>query len=73
MARVRGILECSTGNYLCFLPRHIGMHKNASQLPVLRTMRHALTVQHDVSLKKRRVALHIIGGLAQANRPQVHA
>jgi hypothetical protein len=73
MARVHGILKRSTGNYSCFLPRRVSVRKNASRLPALRTARHALAVQCDVSLKQCRVALHIIGGLAQANRPQVHA
>jgi hypothetical protein len=73
MARVRGVLEHSAGDYSRFLPRRIGMRKNASRLPALRTAHHALVVQCDVSLKQHRVALHIIGGLAQANRPQVRA
>jgi hypothetical protein len=73
MARVRGILERSAGDYLRFLPHRIGVRKNASRLPVLCTTCHALAVQHNVSLKKCRVALHIIGGLAQANHPQVRA
>lgn len=71
--RVRGVLERSAGDYSRFLPRRVGVRKNASRLPALRTARHALAVQRDVSLEQRRVALHIIGGLAQADRPQVRA
>jgi hypothetical protein len=73
MARVHGILERSAGDYSRFLPHRVGVRKNALWLPVLRTAHHALAVQCDVSLKQCRVALHIIGGLAQANRPQVRA
>jgi hypothetical protein len=73
MARVRGVLEHSAGDYSHFLPRRVGVRKNASWLPALCTACHALAVQHDVSLKQCCVVLHIIGGLVQANRPQVRA
>ncbi|KAI0297588.1 hypothetical protein B0F90DRAFT_880969 [Multifurca ochricompacta] len=71
-ARVRSVLERSAGDYSRFLPRYVGMRKSASRPPALRTARHALASQRDVSLDQRRVALHIIGGLAQP-RHQVRA
>jgi hypothetical protein len=64
-ARVRSVLERGAGDYSRFLPRHVGVRKNIS---ALRTARHALAVQRDVSLDQRRVALHIIDGLAQPRR-----
>ena len=67
-ARVRSVLERSAGDYSRFLPRRVGVRKSASRPPALRTARHALAVQRDVSLAQRRVALHIIGGLAQPRR-----
>jgi hypothetical protein len=72
-ARVRNVLERSAGDYSRFLPRRVGVRKNASRMPALRTARHALAVRRDVSLDQRRVALHIIGGLAQPHRSQVRA
>lgn len=63
-ARVRSVLERSAGDYSRFLPRRVGVRKSASRPPALRTARHALAAQRDVSLAQRRVALHIIGGLA---------
>jgi len=70
-ARVRSVLERSAGDYSRFLPRRVGVRKSASSLPALRTARHALAVQRDVSLEQRRVALHIIEGLTQPHQPQV--
>ncbi|KAH9166895.1 hypothetical protein EDB89DRAFT_2000710, partial [Lactarius sanguifluus] len=67
-ARVRSVLERSAGDYSRFLPRSVGVRKSPSRPPVLRTARHALAAQRDVSLAQRRVALHIIGGLAQPGR-----
>jgi hypothetical protein len=67
-ARVRSVLERSAGDYSRFLPRRVGVRKSASRPPALRTARHALAAQRDVSLAQRRVALHIIGGLAQPRR-----
>ncbi|KAH9059121.1 hypothetical protein EDB87DRAFT_830261 [Lactarius vividus] len=67
-ARVRSVLERNAGDYSRFLPRTVGVRKSASCPPVLRTARHALAAQRDVSLDQRRVALHIIGGLAQPGR-----
>ncbi|KAH9070700.1 hypothetical protein EDB83DRAFT_2367667 [Lactarius deliciosus] len=67
-ARVRSVLERSAGDYSRFLPRTVGVRKSASSPPVLRTARHALAAQRDVSLAQRRVALHIIGGLAEPGR-----
>ncbi|KAI0253272.1 hypothetical protein BJV78DRAFT_1195510 [Lactifluus subvellereus] len=67
-ARVRSVLERSAGDYSRFLPRRAGVRKNVSRLSALRTARHALAVQRDVSFDQRRVALHIIGGLAQPRR-----
>ncbi|KAH8993934.1 hypothetical protein EDB92DRAFT_1851745 [Lactarius akahatsu] len=67
-ARVRSVLERSAGDYSRFLPRTVGVRKSASTPPALRTARHALAAQRDVSLAQRRVALHIIGGLAQPGR-----
>ncbi|KAI9444529.1 hypothetical protein H4582DRAFT_1909483 [Lactarius indigo] len=67
-ARVRTVLERSAGDYSRFLPRYVGVRKSASRPPVLRTARHALAAQRDVSLTQRRVALHIIGELAQPGR-----
>ena len=72
-ARVRSVLERSAGDYSRFLPRHVGVRKSASRLPALRTARHALAVQRDLSLEKRRVALHIIEGLTRPHQPQVRA
>ncbi|KAH9041338.1 hypothetical protein EDB85DRAFT_1922541 [Lactarius pseudohatsudake] len=66
-ARVRSVLERSAGDYSRFLPHTVGVRKSASP-PPLRTARHALAAQRDVSLAQRRVALHIIGGLAQPSR-----
>lgn len=66
-ARVRSVLERSAGDYSRFLPRTVGVRKSASP-PAFRTARHALAAQRDVSLAQRRVALHIIGGLAQPGR-----
>ena len=71
-ARVRSVLERNAGDYSRFLPRRVGVRKSASRPPALRTARHALAAQRDVSLAQRRVALHIIGGLAQP-RHQVNA
>jgi len=70
-ARVRSVLERSAGDYSRFLPRHVGVRKSASPLPALRTARHALAVQRDLSLEQRRVALHIIEGLTQPHQSQV--
>jgi hypothetical protein len=70
---VRSVLERSAGDYSRFLPRRVGVRKDASRLPALRTARHALAVQRDVSLDQRRVALHIIEGLARPRHPQVDA
>lgn len=70
-ARVRSVLERSAGDYSRFLPRRVGVRKSASSLPALRTARHALAVQRDLSLEQRRVALHIIEGLTQPHQPQV--
>ncbi|KAH8987758.1 hypothetical protein EDB86DRAFT_3104941 [Lactarius hatsudake] len=67
-ARVRSVLERSAGDYSRFLPRTVGVRKSPSSPPALRTARHALAAQRDVSLAQRRVALHIIGGLAQPGR-----
>ncbi len=67
-ARVRSVLERSAGDYSRFLSRRVGVRKSASRPPVLRTARHALAGQRDVSLAQRRIALHIIGGLAQPRR-----
>ena len=67
-ARVRSVLERSAGDYSRFLPRRVGVRKSVSRPPALRTARHALAAQRDVSLAQRRVALHIIGGLAQPRR-----
>jgi hypothetical protein len=69
-ARVRSALERSAGDYSRFLPRRVGVRKDVSRLSPLRTARHALAVQRDVSLNQRRVALDIIDGLAQPRRPQ---
>lgn len=66
--RVRGVLERRAGDYSRFLPRQVGVRKNGLRLPPLRTARHALATQRDVSLEQRRVALHIIGGLLQPRR-----
>lgn len=72
-ARVRSVLERNAGDYSRFLPRRVGLRKtDDSRLPALRTARHALATQRDVSLEQRRVALHIIGELARPNR-QVRA
>ena len=67
-ARVRSVLERSAGDYSRFLPRDVGVRKDASRLPALRAARNALATQRDVSLNQRRVALHIIGGLVQPRR-----
>jgi len=67
-ARVRSVLERSAGDYSRFLPRRVGVRKSASRPPALRTARHALAVQRDVSLAQRRVALHIIDGLTEPRR-----
>ena len=67
-ARVRSILERSAGDYSRFLPRDVGVRKDASRLPPLRAARNALATQRDVSLEQRRVALHIIGVLVQPRR-----
>jgi hypothetical protein len=67
-ARVRSVLERSAGDYSRFLPRDVGVRKDASRLPALRAARNALATQRDVSLEQRRVALHIIGGLVQPRR-----
>lgn len=67
-ARVRSVLERSAGDYSRFLPRDVGVRKDASRLSVLRAARYALGTQRDVSFKQRRVALHIIGGLVQPRR-----
>jgi hypothetical protein len=67
-ARVRNVLERSAGDYSRFLPRSIGVPKSAARPPVLRTARHALATRRDVSLDQRRVAMHIISGLAQPHR-----
>ena len=67
-ARVRGVLERSAGDYSRFLPRSVGVRKSASRPPALRTARHALAAQRDVSLSQRAIALHIIGGLTQPRR-----
>jgi len=67
-ARVRSVLERSAGDYSRFVPRSVGVRKSASRPTALRTARHALAAQRDVSLAQRRVALHIIGGLAQPRR-----
>ncbi|KAI9438438.1 hypothetical protein BJY52DRAFT_1421484 [Lactarius psammicola] len=67
-ARVRNVLERSAGDYSRFLSRRVGVRKSASRPPALRTARHALAAQRDVSLAQRRIALHIIGGLAQPHR-----
>jgi len=64
-ARVRSALERSAGDYSRFLPHQVGVRKDASRLPALRTARHALSAQRDVSLDQRRLALHIIEGLVQ--------
>ena len=72
-ARVRSVLERSAGDYSRFLPRRVGVSKSASRLPALRTARHALAVQRDLSLEQRRVALHIIEGLTRPHQPQVRA
>ena len=69
--RVRSLLERSAGDYSRFLPRHVGVRKSASPLPALRTARHALAVQRDLSLEQRRVALHIIEGLTRPHQSQV--
>jgi hypothetical protein len=68
-ARVRSVLERSAGDYSRFFPHRVGVRKDISRLSPLRTARHALAVQRDVSLDQRRVALHIIDGLARP-RPQ---
>jgi hypothetical protein len=70
---VRSVLERSAGDYSRFFPRRLGVRKDASRLPALRTARHALAVQRDVSLDQRRVALHIIEGLARPRHSRVHA
>jgi hypothetical protein len=70
-ARVRGVLERSAGDYSRFLPRSVGVRKSASSPPALRTARHALAVQRDLSPKQRRVAMHIIEGLTRPHQPQV--
>jgi hypothetical protein len=67
-ARVLSVLERSAGDYSRFLPRDVGVSKDASRLPALRVARHALATQRDLSLEQRRAALHIIGGLAQPRR-----
>jgi hypothetical protein len=67
-ARVRSVLERSAGDYSRFLPRDVGVRKDASRLPTLRAARHALATRRDLSLEQRRVALHIIGGLVQPRR-----
>ncbi|KAI0275185.1 hypothetical protein BC834DRAFT_35858 [Gloeopeniophorella convolvens] len=67
-ARVRSVLERSAGDYSRFLPRRVGARKDGSRFPAMRTARHALAAQRDVSLEQRRVALHIIGGFAQPSR-----
>jgi hypothetical protein len=64
-ARVRSVLEHSAGDYSRFLPRRVGVRKSTSRLSALRTARHALAAQRDISLGQRRIALHIIGGLMQ--------
>jgi hypothetical protein len=64
---VRGVLERS-GDYSRFLSPSAGMHENTLRLPALRTARHALATQRDVSLEQRRVALHIIERLVQPRR-----
>jgi hypothetical protein len=66
--RVRGVLERRAGDYSRFLPHQVGVRKNGLRLPPLRTARHALATQRDISLEQRRVALHIIGGLLQPRR-----
>lgn len=67
-SRVRGVLERSAGDYSRFLPRQVGVRKSALRLPPLRTARHALGTQRDISPEQRRVAMHIIGGLVQPRR-----
>jgi hypothetical protein len=66
--RVRSVLERSAGDYSRFLPRDVGVRKDASRLPALRAARQALATQRDIPLEQRRVALHIIGGLVQPRR-----
>ena len=63
--RVRSVLERSAGDYSRFLLRGVGPRKDASRLPALRAARQALATQRDLSLKQRRVALHIIERMAQ--------
>ncbi|KAH9958988.1 hypothetical protein BC827DRAFT_536493 [Russula dissimulans] len=71
-ARVRSVLERRAGDYSRFLPHRVGVRKDASRPPALRTARHALSVQRDINPDQRRLALHIIEGLVRPRR-QVRA
>jgi hypothetical protein len=65
--RVRRVLERSGGDYSRFVPPRVGSRrKNASDSPAILTARHALATQRDVSIRRRRMLLHIVGKLAQS-------